>query len=292
MIKIEVIDPHSHTAEELIRVARYLMECAGVPMIEVNPAEENKTVENFIAAHKKTYFLDDPVLTSNEENSFEPGLNSETVANIVNRDFVPKNTAEEETAPAINNFPVPPPPPFAEAPVVMQERAITPGFAIPPSPSALIDDLGQEWNPQIHSRTQSKMPDGSFKLKRGLNKRTSAAGNTFITKSAEVTPAPKTPAPEPVAVAVPPPEPAAAVAPPAPVAPIKSEPPPVVEDEFEVLMEEIINLFTEEKLAAGDIISFANEHGVASIPLLSGYPHLWPLLRQKMKDLIKLRGYN
>lgn len=269
-IKIEIIDPHTHTAEELVNVAKFLMSIARVPMVAVPEGTIAPTNQREVLCEPSVVPPPPPLAHSPEYKPVKQPDGEVLMMPIEGRDLRPGVSA------LFNE----PSDPYGEEHFDNTKAAEV--FKRPPAPPTLQAPESDGWNPEIHSRTKSKHPDGSYKLKRG-----SSSGRSHTAKPPgkfEIKEVGETTITEEDFLPVPPPPP--------PAAPIKSEPPEAAEDVFETMMNEMLDHFTNGKLAAGDIISFANEHGVASIPLLSDHPHLWPLLRSKIDALIKLRGHH
>lgn len=244
MLKIEIIDPHSHSKEELIQIARLLMHIADIPMVAV-PHGELESTKPLTVDRKEQVLMDDPRAVPLPDK-LQERINHELPATVT-----------------------PPPPPPAPPVIAAAPIPPAPVTAVPTPPASEVFKKTEEvWNPEIHARTKSKNPDGTYKLKRGSLK------PGLVGEVIQVSPP---------SITLPPGKHTVNLS----DGSFVSEPPPVVEDAFDTLMNEMLDLFAAQQIQPTDVMAFAKRHNVNSIPLLSEHPNLWPLLRAEIN---KLRG--
>jgi hypothetical protein len=169
-------------------------------------------------------------------------------------------TAQEVTTATISppiqkGVPSPPGPSSAPAQV-----------AVAPPPSApangvSLDSKGLPWDARINAETRSMIADGSWKLKRGVDKALVEAVQAELRSLMAI--------PSPAATVAPPPPPQADVVPP--------PPPPVATNAdvtFPELLVAITSLTSSGALLNEHVIAACNQVGVPNLPLLAQRPDL------------------
>lgn len=278
MLKIEITDPSTLTKDELIKTARFLMDIAGAKLApfpqqfsDVSPITEAPSTSPVSLPTNETLQLDC--------NGSPEKFKTDRYVDIESPDTENASNEFKESLAKVNT-------PNIDRMLAFKSQSLAPTIPAPPaaavvhSPSvdsyADAQDIDREWNPEIHARTKKKNPDGTYKRKRGsgykkpTNPFTITQSGTVDTIEEEFLPT----------APVPP-------APPAPTSPSAIN----EENNFDKLMDDMLDLFAHGKLTAADILVFAGKHGVASIPLLSDRPDLFPALREEIDKLLVLRGH-
>lgn len=143
-----------------------------------------------------------------------------------------------------------------------------------PAPPVLLDSAGVAWNPEVHSESQSKVADGTWRKRRNTGAKNTTAesvppGVTVVTPS----PAAIYQNGEKVADGVPGdwvegaykfPPPSDVPPPPFPTAPVASAPVLPVETFIE-LMTRLAQYFKDKKMTTPDVIRICQKHGISSL---------------------------
>lgn len=198
----------------------------------------------------------------------------------------PVDTTGNTSAPTTPAF-VPPAPNSASAPV----PAAPP--AAPPAPGVELDKNGLPWDERIHAGTKTKIKDGSWKAKKGVDDATVAAVTAELRARLSAAPASPTqpwPFPDPAAApAAAPGVPAAAapfVPPAAPSVPAAPAAPSVLADptSFEELMPRITAAVSAGVMPPTAVGGACVAHGVASVVTLQQNPAYIPLVWATLKQ--------
>jgi hypothetical protein len=138
-----------------------------------------------------------------------------------------------------------------------------------------LDMKGFYWDKRIHSSSQSKIEDGTWRKKRGISSELITAveaeqkAGTKLTEGTQY---------EPIATTLP-------IAPPVAV-PV----PPPTFSPFVVLMNSILELTKQNKITREEINSIINKHGVAKIELLMTRLDLIPVITSEINNIVLARG--
>ena len=144
-----------------------------------------------------------------------------------------------------------------EAPPVVEPDEIA------PPPMGELDDHGTPWNSEFHSRAKTKLADGSWRLKRGVD--------AYEPHKADITPPP---APIPVAP---------------PVEDFIVEIFEPVED-FPALMDLLTKAVAKKQITMPEVIEITTALGAPNVPALGTLPGLVPFVMQAIRERIQKNG--
>ena len=258
MIEIKITDPHLLADKTLIATAKYLMQLAGHDVVEsARPAPMAvPAVPPLLAPVVASAPVPVPVgVTADTESDGQPIAPTFT-------GFAPPPAPAAPTAPA-------------PAPVASQVFGGSPAPAAPTAPAGVeLDCKGLPWDGRIHSRTKSKIADGSWKVQRGLDPLRLLEIENELRQAMS---APSVPAP---VMSV-------------PVASVSV--PPLIEEEyiptsdikdFPYLMNIITPAVTLGKITHAQVVEIVNKYGIPSVPLAATRPDLVPAIIADIESLI------
>lgn len=179
-----------------------------------------------------------------------------------------------------------PPPP----PVVAAAAPVAPPVVV--APGTALDVSGLPWDARIHAATKTKIANGTWKKKKGMDPAAVAVVETELRAVMGLPPA----APQPVAPVPPvaPVAPLVAAAPPPPPAPAAPQPPaPVVDGEiltFAQLMGFISQSIAAGKWSHAETVAACQAHQIPAVPLLATRADLIPQVVATIRAMIAAKG--
>jgi hypothetical protein len=199
-------------------------------------------------------------------------------------DAVASSTAPADS-PATTSIPTPPSVPVPPAVSTGSTAAPAVPPTASPAPGVDVDARGLPWDARIHSREKTKLVNGNWKNKRGVDENLLQTVEAQLAQAMAI-PAASSPAPS-VSVPVPPPTPTPPVLPTA--APTATSASP--SEPFPDLMKLIVSATTQNKLTQAQVNEVINAHGFAVLPLVSSRPDLIPAIEQAIKAKIAENGH-
>lgn len=226
MIEIKITDPHLMPLDSLRHTAKYLLALAGDELCatpEIDPPTQ------------KTVY---PTYRAGDTISIKKGVSE--VHDVLTGQAESEVETLNKTAPIA----------MAQARAV--DRALQKhGDIMPENPDLFVDTSGAFWNPEIHTRTRSKTPDGKWKLK---------VGTTNIPKP----PIPTAPTAEPAFI-----------------------PPAMATMDFPQFVNKITTLVSSGKMTHPEIATIVQSFDNITVPDLSKYPELVPQVSAKIDEYLE-----
>lgn len=264
--------------------------------IEVDPSglsqEQREAVAGFILAYPKNSAQAEAKIAKLEENlpksasdtevtaafgapsiPLAPGvINAPSTANVAPLPIAPV-VQPVITSLAVPSVPVPPAP-----------TDVTTNLAAPLSPASGVelDKAGMPWDGRIHSESKSKLSDGNWRKKRGLDPAVLATVESELRQVMGAAPA--IPVTAPVAQAVP--APIAPIAPPAPSPVATSQDPRA---SFVALIGRASAAIHGGKLTQAEVTEICSKAGVPALPLLANRLDLVDQIAAQVDALIASR---
>ena len=205
-----------------------------------------------------------------------------------------------------------------------QALAAAPAPAAPPAPSApaategspMFDSEGYPWDARIHSETRNKNQDGSWRIRRGVDKdlvdavrlefKNGAANAAELMDTPAAPPAPSAPAfggelpqgatPVEPAPAAPAPAAPVAPAPSAPAVPVAADPtawpssilgdPSADKGAVQLFMEYAMNLIQDGRIQSSKVLEIAQGEGLKTLVGVGTFPEKIPVLVAKIQQAI------
>lgn len=261
--------------------ASYLLALAGDITTEITGADRPVKID--APTFNPSELAEDPKPASTQPDPAAVFGAGKSAPSIVDAGASP--TAPEVT-PAPTSTPTPPVAPLP--PVVTQPSAAAP-VALPtanPVPGVEVDARGLPWDARIHSREKTKLVNGNWKNKRGVDENLLQQVEAELAQVMAI-PASSSPAPS-ASVPLPPqtPTPPAAPtdAPSATTASPSSEP-------FPELMKLIVSATTAGKITQAEVTEAIQKHGFAVLPMLAARPDLIPTVQAEIEAKITANGH-
>jgi hypothetical protein len=262
MFKIEITDPHTLPQDVLLNTAKYLMSLAGVTLAPL-PKPTSGELNNLQGLPHANHSLVVPPLADVASKEYVDNLadfnkalpGAFGVPNLIDEELVPvaKETINPFAKSIIGAVPF--------QPLKKVDIGTTPQQINNLMDGIELDVNGLPWDTRIHSRTKSKLVDGSWKVQRGVNP---AVLDQVTAELRGVIQTPRSKY-EPI-------KPLLDLTPPAPI----TQPPvdPITEDKntFPELVNKITALVAAKKLTQEQVVKAVQAEGIPSLALASTYP--------------------
>ncbi len=271
-LSIDEKDPH------VLRVsASYLLALASTPQVTAEIANNVASIHNTLVDNIAPTFNPAELVEAETLAIATPPADIQPTAAAVfgagkSVNFTagvdPSQTAPVDTT-ATTLIPTPPSVPLP--PVVHTESAASLAVlpTIPPAASVEVDARGLPWDARIHSREKTKISNGNWKNKRGVEPDMLAAIEAELSKIMAI------PEPPPLAPAAPVTPPPAIVPPPSAVTPTAT-PASLSSGTFPALMQKLTSAIAAKTLTNDQALVIAKQHGFESLPGLISRPDLIP----------------
>jgi hypothetical protein len=247
MIKIEITNPHEMTEREIHNMCTYLYACVGQVVAKAPDAPQRGRAGDLTAGD----LIDGQRLIAAKRD--EQGLSKDVFMDMVDTPSAP---------------PVP-------------EYLANTGAANPSLPSGMIatpvelvlDAKGYPYDGRIHSREATRVKDGTWKLKRGVEmEEVIRIRNEYM--AAQL-------APVPAAVSMTPAAPVTNVPPPPPAVPATGVP-----LDFPAMITLVSEAFNKHRVTQADVLSIVTELGLPTLPMLQTRPDLLPHFHSRFMALL------
>ena len=168
------------------------------------------------------------------------------------------------------------PPPIAPPPAAIVPPAPAIAIASPPAPTGDVDSAGLPWDARIHAASKSKIGDGTWRMKKGVDEATKLAVVAELRGQAPMAhlaaaPAPVAPPPAPLAMPV------------TPVAPVPILPGLSPTTQLIIDISKATNL---GKVSNAEMTAIANQLGLATLGEVQQHPELVQAFREMLAGRI------